>query len=698
MRLHSWPLTAVSVAVLAGAVLAPPVAAAVEQPVPGDTVVGELVQAYAEPAPGDHEDDPGGHEDALLSWIEPDTGAAVRVPTEDVAAVEVGATVEVTLGGSVVDAAVAEGLEPAVDVLAAEVVAAAPADPLLSRAAPGTTHEVTVALVVPAGATPDGRTPADVAAAVDGPVSAFWAAQTDGAVRFGVTAASGWYSAAAGCEDPYGLWAEAAARTGWVRGPNRHLLVYVPTTASGCSAGLAEVGRSVTSGGRALVNRTVTSLVAHELGHNLGLGHASRLRCDGTVDTGACGVERYADWYDLMGVSWEQMGSLNAAHAARLGVLPAGAAPTVSAGAPPAQFVLAPAGARTGTRAVRLADADGDVYWLEYRTPTGQDAWLGTSANYRRLPSGVGLRLAGDGEETSLLLDGTPSRSAQWAADTSAVLPGGVPVTVGGFTVQVLEANAGGARVEVSGQPAPPPAAPAGPDAGGIGGTGATYYLNDRFTGIADRVFGYGGPLDTVLVGDWNGDGVDTLAVRRGNVFHLRDQNTSGPADRTIAYGDPGDTVLVGDWDGDGRDTLAVRRGNLFLVKNSLQTGVADSSFAYGDPGDVVLVGDWDGDRADSLTVRRGAVYHVRNGLTTGVADAVFGYGDPADTVLVGRWGTDQRGDTVAVRRGNVYHLRASLTTGPADRQVAYGEVTDTAFTGDWNADGVDTLGVRRPG
>jgi hypothetical protein len=80
-------------------------------------------------------------------------------------------------------------------------------------------------------------------------------------------------------------------------------------------------------------------------------------------------------------------------------------------------------------------------------------------------------------------------------------------------------------------------------------------------------------------------------------------------ADAVFAYGDPGGTVLVGDCDGNGTDTLAVRHGITFYVKNSVSTGTADSTFSYGDAGDVVLVGDWDGDGADTLVVRRGGGY-----------------------------------------------------------------------------------------
>ncbi|SFL85839.1 hypothetical protein [Geodermatophilus ruber] len=680
----------------AAAAVLPVVAPTAASADPGETVVGELVQAWAEhPQPASH----GGG--GLLSWIAAGNGDAVRVPTEDVAGIEAGATVSVVVGGEVAEASpVAADLEPAREVLAAGVVADAPADPPVARAAAGTTNAVTVVMVVPAGATPDARTRAEVVAAVDGPVAAFWAEQTGGAVQLGVTASFDWFQASAGCADPYALWNQAAAHAGWVRAPQRHLLLYVPSDAPGCASGLAEIGSSLTSGGRLYVREAAPSVLAHELGHNFGLGHASLLQCDGAVDAGACGVTGYGDWYDVMGISWQQLGSLNAAHAARLGVLPAGTAPTVAAGAPPTQVTLAPVGARTGTRALRLTDPAGRTYWLEYRTATGRDGWLGTAGNWRGLQSGVQLRLAGDGADTSLLLDPTPSGSAQWSADGATAFPVNIPVSFAGgaFTVTVLEAGAQGARLEVRpGQAvAAPPAATQG--TGEIGGTGFAYFLNDAFSGIANWVFAYGSPLDSVFVGDWDGDGVDTLAVRRGNTFLVRDSNTTGAADRTFAYGDPGDAVLVGDWDGDGRDTLAVRRGNQYLVRNSLTTGVADGSFFYGDPGDVVLVGDWDGDRADSLTVRRGALWFVKNGLTTGVADTTFGYGDPGDTVLVGRWRAGQRGDTLAVRRGNLYHLRFSLTSGPADQVVAYGDVTDTAFAGDWNADGVDTLGVRRPG
>ena len=136
-------------------------------------------------------------------------------------------------------------------------------------------------------------------------------------------------------------------------------------------------------------------------------------------------------------------------------------------------MTLAPLGARTGTRAVRLTDAEGTAYWLEYRTATGADAWLGRAAtNPYRLETGVLLRREAEFPDTSLLLDGTPSASSGWADDLQAALPVGVPVTLSGgdFTVTLRSATAGRATIDV--QPAGPTAAapaPAAPRENGAG-------------------------------------------------------------------------------------------------------------------------------------------------------------------------------------------------------------------------------------
>ncbi|MGY1634789.1 zinc-dependent metalloprotease family protein, partial [Geodermatophilus sp. SYSU D01186] len=431
---------------------APPAAA--EGARSGTPLVGELVQGFADPGPDAHTAG-ASDEGTLLSWVRTAPGEAVRVPTEDVEDVPAGATIEVTLGGLVRDEASAEGLAPARDVLAAQVVAAS--EPATAPATGPVNHEVTVVMLQPANSAQDSTTLAQVVDLVNGPVADFWRRESDGAVRFGVVAGHDWTGqpSTVDCSRPFDLWKEAAARARWTSGPGRHLLVYVPWGTRGCAYGLGTVGPAIDSGGMSYVQAAVTSVVAHEFGHNLGLSHAAGLQCDRSVEesgTSACQVDDYGDRYDVMGVSWQQVGSLGAPHAALLGLLPPGSAPSVNAGAPAAEYTLAPLGSRTGTRAVQLTTVDGTRYWLEYRTPTGQDSWLGTPDSWPGLESGVLLRRAiSTDNRTSLLLDPTPSAQTGWDGDLAVTMGTGASTSVGrgAFTVTVLEATTSGARVRI---------------------------------------------------------------------------------------------------------------------------------------------------------------------------------------------------------------------------------------------------------
>lgn len=220
------------------------------------------------------------------------------------------------------------------------------------------------------------------------------------------------------------------------------------------------------------------------------------------------------------------------------------------------------------------------------------------------------------------------------------------------------------------------------------------FFLNDGWGPNANRVYTYGRASDEVYVGDWDGNGTDTLALRRGNTFYINNGH-DGTADRVIHYGRPGDVILVGDWDGDGVDTFAVRRGKTYHVKNSVSGGNADQVIHYGRAGDQVLVGDWDGDGVDTFAVRRGKTYHVKNRIAGGNADQVIHYGRAGDDVYAGDWDGDGR-DSFTVRRGKTYYVNNAIRGGDADRVLNYGRVNDVTLVGDWNGDGRDTLGVRR--
>jgi hypothetical protein len=214
--------------------------------------------------------------------------------------------------------------------------------------------------------------------------------------------------------------------------------------------------------------------------------------------------------------------------------------------------------------------------------------------------------------------------------------------------------------------------------------TAEWFLRNTATSGNADIEFTYGSPGDLPIVGDWDGDGIATPGIVRGNTFYLRNSNTSGVADIQFSYGDPGDTVIVGDWDGDGKDGIGVVRGNTFYLRNSLTSGNADAVFSYGDLGDKVIVGKWQaGQTADSVGVVRGNTFYLRN-PATGVADIVFTYGNPGDTVIVADWDGDGI-DTPCIVRNGTFYVRNSNSSGLADVTFSYGDPSDFPLAGRWS-------------
>jgi hypothetical protein len=101
------------------------------------------------------------------------------------------------------------------------------------------------------------------------------------------------------------------------------------------------------------------------------------------------------------------------------------------------------------------------------------------------------------------------------------------------------------------------------------------------------------------LVGDWDGDGDDSVGVYvpASGVFFLRNSNTPGPADVAFGFGPPGGAMvpIVGDWDGVGPDTVGLYdpATGTFFLRNSNSPGPAELVFAFGAPGLTPLRGNW---------------------------------------------------------------------------------------------------------
>ncbi|GMQ85592.1 MAG: hypothetical protein BMS9Abin07_1159 [Acidimicrobiia bacterium] len=149
---------------------------------------------------------------------------------------------------------------------------------------------------------------------------------------------------------------------------------------------------------------------------------------------------------------------------------------------------------------------------------------------------------------------------------------------------------------------------------------GFVYLRNSNTPGVADITFFLGNSGDLPLVGDFDGDGKDTVSIYRpsqGKVYVINELGLRGgglgAAQPPFIFGNPGDTPFVGDFDGDGIDTVGMYRASTGFAyfRDSLTDGAADYSVLLGEPGDTILAGDWDGDGDDTVAVYRPSTRRV---------------------------------------------------------------------------------------
>lgn len=116
------------------------------------------------------------------------------------------------------------------------------------------------------------------------------------------------------------------------------------------------------------------------------------------------------------------------------------------------------------------------------------------------------------------------------------------------------------------------------------------------------------------LAGDFNGDGCATIAyyyVPDSEMVVFNDWSSgveSLPPDVVYQFGDVEDIPFVGDFDGDGIDTVGLFRPStgVFYLKNTHTEGPADIEFAFGADADIPIAGDWGlEDGIDSVAVYR---------------------------------------------------------------------------------------------
>ena len=230
--------------------------------------------------------------------------------------------------------------------------------------------------------------------------------------------------------------------------------VYIFPNTSACSwAGYATIGGSPTD---AWINGYFDRrVIAHELGHNLGLHHAHSLECGSATIGSSCSTSEYGDLIDTMG--WGLYGHFSAYQKEALGWLGFGGMPAMATVQSSGSYALASYASGTGSpRALKvLKDTDPATgrktwYYLEYRQPTGFDNVLSGTGN---LTAGVTVRI-GNAIEGARLLDMTPGSNTtseyNGLKDAALTVGRSFSDTAAGVSFTVTRADAAGATVDVS--------------------------------------------------------------------------------------------------------------------------------------------------------------------------------------------------------------------------------------------------------
>jgi len=133
------------------------------------------------------------------------------------------------------------------------------------------------------------------------------------------------------------------------------------------------------------------------------------------------------------------------------------------------------------------------------------------------------------------------------------------------------------------------------------------YLRNTNAPGAPDAAFSYGMSDYVPLVGDWTGQGFDSIGVwdPASGTFYLRSSNTPGPPDISVSYGVKGYVPLVGDWTGQGFDSIGVWDPSAasFYLRNTNSPGPPDVVAHYGASTYRPVVGDWNGDGTTTIGV-----------------------------------------------------------------------------------------------
>ncbi|WP_146151718.1 hypothetical protein [Ahniella affigens] len=243
-----------------------------------------------------------------------------------------------------------------------------------------------------------------------------------------------------------------------------------------------------------------------------------------------------------------------------------------------------------------------------------------------------------------------------------------------------------------------------------------TYLGTISVTGVANGL-GMDANIGRLYVGTTGGTEVfkfgavigrsDTLGVYRPSAqsFLMRNVLNSGPAtlSSTVTGAIASDQPLVGDWNGDGIDTPGLFRtttGTFYLWDRWANVDVAtpDYSFTFGGSGNTAFVIDWNADGLDDIGLHETAsnTNYIRDRFYDGVAVFAYSFGSASDIALGGDWNGDGWATPAVFSPAfGQFTLSNALFTGiiPASGTKSLGPVNAKPVVGDWAHAGFKQVG-----
>ena len=221
-------------------------------------------------------------------------------------------------------------------------------------------------------------------------------------------------------------------------------------------------------------------------------------------------------------------------------------------------------------------------------------------------------------------------------------------------------------------------------DLAGLYRDGEWFMDLDDQGGVGESIAYYGVPTDIPVVGDWNGDGIDDLAIYRSGQWLFDNNNDGGLAESSFWFGLPGDIPVAGDFDGNGIDDAAVFRNGLWFIDLEGDGVLSEKSFWFGLPGDVPVTGDFDGNDVDDAVVYRNGQWFMDLEGDGGIGEKSFWFGLPGDVPVTGDWNEDGI-DNAAVYRTGQWFFDFDNEGFVGEKTFWFGMPTDLPVAGRWH-------------